>query len=275
VSLLLASPLTPLEHIMRHVLDWLHLSVGLTWAWSIVALTILVRMLLVPLTVKQIHSMQGLQRHAPEMKEIQRKYKHDKQKMNEELMKFYRENRINPAASCLPMLAQLPVFIGLYFTLKTLAREAVRGEISGSLAWLHIFHITEKATQGWGPLLLVVYAVSQTTSTYLMSSTMDKTQRTIMLILPLVFITVVARFPQGLVIYWVTTNLWTVGQGVITRRLVPKREPPPRRTSRTPARADTGAEDGAARDEAQAAKPAPAASAQPRKVKRKKKRARR
>ena len=75
-------------------------------------------MLLVPLTIKQIHSMQNLQRYAPQMKEIQKKYKHDRQKQNEELMKFYRENNINPAASCLPMLLQLPVFIALYYTLK-------------------------------------------------------------------------------------------------------------------------------------------------------------
>jgi YidC/Oxa1 family membrane protein insertase len=270
--MLLASPLSPLEHIMRHVLDWLHLSVGLTWAWSIVALTILVRMLLVPLTVKQIHSMQSLQRHAPDMKEIQRKYKQDRQKMNEEMMKFYRENRINPAASCLPILAQFPVFISLYFVLRTFSKHPP----PGNLEWLGLFHITEKATQGWGPLLLVVYAVSQTTSTYLMSTTMDKTQRTIMLILPLVFITFIANFPQGLVIYWVTTNLWTVGQGVITRRLVPKKEPPPKRTSRTPPRAGDETEDGAKGDEPQPVQPAPAGThSAPRKVKRKKKRARR
>src|SRR5262249_23111053 len=73
--LILFSPLTPLEHALRHVLDWLHLTVGFTWAWSIVALTVMVRMLLVPLTVKQIHSMQNLQRYAPQMKEIQKKYK--------------------------------------------------------------------------------------------------------------------------------------------------------------------------------------------------------
>src|SRR5437867_6539853 len=104
------NPLHPLANVLRHVLEWLHGTVGLPWAWSIVVLTILVRMLLVPLTVRQIHSMQSLQAHAPQMKEIQRKYKHDKQKLNEELMKFYRENRINPAASCLPILAQFPVF---------------------------------------------------------------------------------------------------------------------------------------------------------------------
>src|SRR5919109_1287124 len=79
---------------------------------------------LVPLTVRQIHSMQNLQRFAPQMKEIQKKYKTDKQKQNEELMKFYRENNINPAASCLPMLLQFPVFIALYYVLRNFSHEA-------------------------------------------------------------------------------------------------------------------------------------------------------
>ena len=103
---------------MKHVLNFFHTNFNLPWAWAIVATTVLVRMILVPLTIRQIHSMQNLQRFAPQMKEIQKKYKHDKQKQNEELMKFYRENSINPAASCLPMLLQLPVFISLYYTLK-------------------------------------------------------------------------------------------------------------------------------------------------------------
>ena len=85
--------------------------------------TIVVRIALVPLTVKQIHSMQSLQKHAPEMKAIQQRYKGgDKQKMNEEMMRFYKENHINPAASCLPMLAQFPVFISLYLVLKHFKR---------------------------------------------------------------------------------------------------------------------------------------------------------
>src|SRR3954452_20702649 len=123
MSFILASPLTPLEHAARHVLNWLHFSIGLPWAWAIVALTVIVRMLLVPLTVKQIHSMQSLQKHAPEMKEIQKKYKGDRQKLNEELMKFYKENSINPAASCLPLAAQFPVFISLYLVLRHFARH--------------------------------------------------------------------------------------------------------------------------------------------------------
>src|SRR5947208_15125790 len=118
--MIVAGILTPLENALGSVLDWLgpHGAIGLPWGWSIVALTILVRIVLVPLTVKQIHSMQSLQAHAPQMKEIQRKYKGDRAKQNEELMKFYKENHINPAASCLPLLAQFPVFIALYFTLK-------------------------------------------------------------------------------------------------------------------------------------------------------------
>src|SRR5207244_2711551 len=166
------------------VLDALHASVGVPWAWALGALTVIVRVILVPLTVKQIHSMQGLQRHAPQMKEIQKKYKGDRQKMNEELMKFYKENRINPAASCLPIAAQIPVFISLYFVLKTFSKHPPAGDLS----WLGLVNITEHANVGWGPLLLVIYVASQTLSTLLMSTTMDKTQRMVMLAMPLVFV---------------------------------------------------------------------------------------
>jgi YidC/Oxa1 family membrane protein insertase len=233
---ILASILSPLENLMKSILDFFHASVGLPWAWSIVALTILVRIALVPLTVRQIHSMQSLQAHAPEMKAIQQKYKGDRQRLNEELMKFYRENHINPAASCLPLLAQFPVFIALYLTLKHFSHH-----INGS--WLYIVpDISAKGTDHWsGYLLLAVYAGSQIASTYFMGATMDKTQRNIMMVLPLLFITVVSRFPVGLIIYWMTTNLWTVGQGLVTRKLVarPGTTPAPsaaKRSSRTPQR---------------------------------------
>jgi YidC/Oxa1 family membrane protein insertase len=257
-----------LEHVMKSILDFFHTSVGLPWAWSIVALTVLVRICLVPLTVKQIHSMQSMQRHAPQMKELQKKYKGDRQKLNEELMKFYKENHINPAASCLPLLAQFPVFIALYLTLKHYSKSTSAGHISGS--WLHVVpNISAKGTAHWsGFVLLAVYAGSQVASTYFMGTTMDKTQRNIMMVLPLVFITVVSRFPVGLILYWMTTNLWTVGQGLVTRRLVPRTPAPakgaaaaaaPKRTSR-------------AEPAGNGAKPAgkPKAPTQPRVVKRKK-----
>ncbi|MBV8081297.1 MAG: membrane protein insertase YidC [Actinobacteria bacterium] len=225
----LFSILSPLENAVLWLLKQFH-HLGLPWAWAIVATTIVVRIILVPLTVRQIHSMQSMQKHAPEMKEIQRKYKGDRQKLNEELMKFYKENNINPAASCLPLVAQFPVFIALYFTLRHFTKHV---PVGSNLSWLHIVpDITAKASTHWsGYLLLVIYAGSQILSTYFMSATMDKAQRTIMMIVPLIFITVIARFPVGLVLYWVTTNLWTVGQGLITRRLMPKTPAPswPRR----------------------------------------------
>jgi YidC/Oxa1 family membrane protein insertase len=244
--LVVASILQPLENVMKSILDFFHVNVGLPWAWSIVALTILVRIVLVPLTVRQIHSMQSMQAHAPQMKEIQRKYKGDRQKLNEELMKFYKENHINPAASCLPLLAQFPVFIALYFTLKHQSHH-----ITGS--WLHVVpSISAKATSHWsGFLLLAIYGGSQIASTYFMGTTMDKTQRRIMMFLPIIFITFVAQFPMGLILYWMTTNLWTVGQGLVTRRLVPKPgdvtalPAGPKRSSRTPPKDDAKTGNGA------------------------------
>ena len=137
--MIVAGLLTPLEHLFRHILNGLH-QIGIPWSWSIVVLTLLVRMLLVPLTVRQIHSMQNMQRFAPQMKEIQKKYKGDRQRLNEELMKFYKENNINPAASCLPLLAQIPVFIGLFYML----RKNLRADICPHVQ--HLYQLAHHTT---------------------------------------------------------------------------------------------------------------------------------
>ncbi len=127
--------LSPLENVLTEVLTWLHESAGLTWAWSIVALTVIVRVLLVPVAIRQIHSMQSLQIHAPEMKAIQQRYKADRQRQSEELMKFYKENKINPYASCLPIVFQIPIFISLFFVLRDFEKEIFE-QSGGSLEWL-------------------------------------------------------------------------------------------------------------------------------------------
>ena len=279
--MIVAGLLGPIEDLLAKIIDWLgpHGAIGLPWAWAIVGLTVLVRMALVPLTVKQIHSMQNLQRHAPEMKEIQRKYKGDRAKMNEELMKFYKENSINPASSCLPILFQIPIFISLFFVLKDF--ENTTDYMAGdSLEWLGLINITEPASQGWGVLLLVIYIASQLASTYFMSATMERTQRLIFFALPFLFIPFIINFKAGLVLYWATTNLWTVGQGIVTRQLVPRTKvTPQKKSSRTPPKAETtqpATANAAAADEPQVA-PEPAtvpptsAPAEPRRVKRKKK----
>jgi YidC/Oxa1 family membrane protein insertase len=264
--------ISQLEDVMRHILNWFHFNVGLSWAWSIVAITIVVRIILVPLTIRQIHSMQNLQRFAPQMKEIQKKYKADRQKQNEELMKFYRENNINPAASCLPMLLQIPVFISLYYTLRN-----YNWPPGSNLSWLpgpFIPDISAHTTAFWGGyVLLIVYVASQMASSFFMMTTTDKTQRILFMVMPLFFVFIIARFPAGLVLYWVTTNLWTVGQGLITRRLVARAPAPTveRRSSRTPPKDDSG---GSAGNGAQpeSPKPTPSSTAAPRQVRRKKKR---
>jgi YidC/Oxa1 family membrane protein insertase len=159
------------------------------------------------------------------------------------------------------------------------------GETHPNFHWLGLIDITQPATHGWGPLLLVIYAGSQIASTFFMSATMNKGQRYLMMALPLLFITFIARFPAGLVLYWATTNLWTVGQGVITRRLVPKTPAPSpfqRRSSKPPPKPepdDDGSGNGAKRTDKPPPTPAPAAAAAPqtpqvRRVKRKKKHAR-
>jgi YidC/Oxa1 family membrane protein insertase len=267
--------LEPIERPLTWLLEWLHSSVGLTWAWSIVATTIIVRTLLLPLTVRQIHSMQRLQAHAPEMKAIQQRYKQDRAKQQEELMKFYRENKINPASSCLPILFQIPVFFALFFVLRDFEKEVFPEYPNSDLGWLWdlVPNITDQLSEH--PLsavvLLILYATSQTTSTLLMSTTMDKMQRYLLLILPLVFLFFVVNFPAGLMIYWVTTNLWTTGQGLVTRKLRPTPAPPEKRSSRTPPRGEAKQP-----EPAQAKATAPAsAGGQARRVKRKKKRARR
>ena len=273
--MIVAGILGPIEDFLAAVIDWLgpHGAIGLPWAWAIVALTVLVRMALVPLTVKQIHSMQNLQRHAPEMKEIQRKYKGDRQKMNEELMKFYKENSINPASSCLPILFQIPIFISLFFVLRDF-KDTTDYQEGDNLDWLGLIDITEPAKEGWGVLLLVIYVASQLASTYFMSATMERTQRLIFFALPFLFIPFIVNVDAGLVLYWATTNLWTVGQGIVTRRLVPraKKSEPQKKSSRTPPRAETAAAATEARVAPEPATVPQSPPAPPRRVKRKKKR---
>jgi YidC/Oxa1 family membrane protein insertase len=246
--ILVFNPLRPIEDLLTNLLEWFHSTAGLSWAWSIVALVVLVRLILVPVTVRQIHSMQNLQAHAPEMKEIQQRWKHDRQRQNEELMKFYRENKINPAASCLPIVLQIPIFISLFYVLKDFEKEVFPSYPGSSLDFLGLVDITEPTVDGWGPVLLVVYVISQLTSSYFMSTSMQKAQRVLLLVLPIVFIPFILNFPSGLMIYWLTTNLWTTGQGLVTRKLMPKpdlKALQERRSSRTPPKDDGAAQQSA------------------------------
>jgi YidC/Oxa1 family membrane protein insertase len=237
----------PLIDFFEAILKIFHDKVGLGWGFSIIALTILVRAILLPLTFKQFHSMQRLAHLQPEMKKLQERFKGDKERMNQEMMKFYRENKVNPFASCLPMVAQFPVFISLYYMLRTDLRRDICPEINGDHTpnfahpipcgptgeskFLFIHDLTSKATGSTLIILIVLYVGTQLFSTLLMSTTTDKTQRMIFLALPFIFVTFVIQFPAGLLVYWITTNTWTiVQQAIIRKRLGPLR----------PAMADAG-----------------------------------
>jgi YidC/Oxa1 family membrane protein insertase len=254
--LFLANIFQPLIDIFEPALKFFHNSVGVSWGWSIVLLTVVIRALLLPLAFRQFHSMQKLQQAAPELKAIQAKYKDDKQRQQQEVMKFYRENEINPFASCLPLVAQLPVFIGLFYTLRTRLREDICPTVQhafqanyaaahhvsahvaagqttycSNAAYAHLYHggagflfindITATATGLTLVVLIILYVGTQLASTLMMSTpTMDPNQRRIMMLMPLFFVIFIINFPAGLIVYWITTNAWTMLQQYVIRRRV-------------------------------------------------------
>jgi YidC/Oxa1 family membrane protein insertase len=249
--LIAANIFQPLIDVFEAVLKFFHNSIGVPWGWSIVLLTVVIRALLVPLTLKQFHSMQRMQQLQPQMKAIQNRYKDDKQRQQQELMKFYKENEVNPLGSCLPLVLQFPVFISLYYML----RSSLRGDICPQLQpgahlvnghWVGISHshtvacgphggagflfisdLTNKAVGATLIVLIILYVGTQLGSSLLMSSpTMDRTQRQIMLLIPLFFVVIIINFPAGVVLYWITTNAWTILQQYIVKKRIGPIGPP-------------------------------------------------
>jgi YidC/Oxa1 family membrane protein insertase len=242
VSPYASNPLQPLIDFFEAILKFFHDTVGFGWGLSIIVMTLVVRACLLPLTLKQFHGMQRLAKVQPEIKRLQEKYKHDRERLNQEMMRFYRENKVNPFASCLPLIAQLPVFFSLFYMLRKDLRFDICPEVQtaagappkppvpcgpgGDAGFLFIPDLTIKAT-GWVlAVLIVLYVGSQLFSTLLMSTTTDRNQKMIMLALPFVFVIFVIQFPAGLLVYWITTNLWTiVQQAIVRKRLGPLRPP--------------------------------------------------
>src|SRR3954466_13480498 len=229
-----ANILQPLVDVFESVLKFFHDSIGASWGLSIILLTIVVRAALLPLAVKQFRSMQSLQRIAPHLKILQEKYKDDKQRLQQETMKFYQEHKVNPFASCLPLVAQLPVFLSLFYMLRKDLRHDICPDINppqvsnpkpcGSTDASQFFFIPDITNSAHGAVpitLLVLYVGSQLVSSLFMSTTADRNQRLLMMGLPFFFVPFVIGFPAGLLVYWITTNLWTVGQGIVVRRLAP------------------------------------------------------
>ncbi|HEY3866094.1 MAG TPA: YidC/Oxa1 family membrane protein insertase [Solirubrobacteraceae bacterium] len=255
---------SPLISLFESIMVFIHAHlVGGSWGLAIVGLTVLVRAILVPVTFRQLKSMQEMQRLAPEMKVIKEKYADDKQRQQQEIMKFYKENKINPLASCLPFALQLPVFISLFYMLRTdlkfdicgpQLREHYTRELHrpitansqipekavhvmghtvagltetgcnvvypGSAKFLFIPDITAKATGATLIVLIALYIASQIISTLMATASADPNQRRMMLVLPLVIVAFLFRYPAGLLVYWITTNCWTIVQQYFIRRRI-------------------------------------------------------
>ena len=204
------------------------------------SLTFATRLVILPLSLRQIRSMRALQAHAPHIKEINEKYKDDPQRKQRELMEFYRENKINPLASCFPLLLQLPVFFALFQLLNgksfeadvtgcsrpsRATRSAVRRQNPVSFGFID--SLTETAEMPELALLIILFVGTQLAAGMVTMASVERNQRILMFALPFIFVPFILSFPAGLVVYWISTNVWTIGQQFLVQRLIP----PPESTS--------------------------------------------
>jgi YidC/Oxa1 family membrane protein insertase len=230
----------PLIDVAEAILIFFHDNVGLSWGFAIMGLTVVVRSAILPLTFKQVRSMQAMQQLQPQMKELQARYKDDRQRMNQEVMKLYQEHSVNPLGSCLPLVLQLPFFLALFYLQQSEGfRVEVRDtgaalgryvggdpagatHVGGGEKFFFIPDLTVAATGGVLIALIVVYIGTQLASSLVSASVMtDKNQKRLILALPFVFTPFIISFPTGLLLYWITTNTWTIGQQLLIRKILP------------------------------------------------------
>ena len=210
----------PLEDFLR----FLNEDAGFTFGWAIVVLTVCVRIVLLPLFVSQYRSARRMQEIAPQLKALQTKFKSDKRKQQEEMMRLFQEHKVNPFGSCLPIVFQFPIFIALFYVLRKLSR-AQSGGSELSFMWIFPDVSQEFRTIGWtAAIVALIYGASQLLATEVSMATTPQTnewQRKLFRVLPLFIVGglfLYPNIPAGLVLYWMTTNLWTGGQQVVLKR---------------------------------------------------------
>ncbi len=210
----------PLESLLVFLNKQGHLTIG----WAIVVLTVIVRLILLPLFVSQYRSARRMQEVAPLLQAVKKRYANDKRKQQEETMRIFQEHRVNPFGSCLPIVFQAPVFIALYFVLRDFTRD---NPVKGDLSFMGIIPNIEQQfrTMGWHAVVLgLIYGLSQLLATevgFATSPQTSETQRRIFRFIPLLIVGGLFLYPNvpaGLVLYWLTTNLWTGGQQVVLKR---------------------------------------------------------
>ncbi|MDP9188727.1 MAG: YidC/Oxa1 family membrane protein insertase [Actinomycetota bacterium] len=225
MTFLIANPLQPLIDLANTVLVFLH-DMGFVYGTAIVLLTFITRALILPLSIKQIRSMRALSALSPQIKEVQEKYKDDRQRMQREMMEMYQKNNVNPFASCLPLLLQLPVFLSLFYLLQSddFENEVIQ---SGQQAWLFVPDILESATGGVLIALLALYIGTSVIAGMIMTGRNASTQQRMLAMgLPILFTPIMIGFPAGLLIYWISTNVWTMGQQAVVKLFFPAEEQP-------------------------------------------------
>ncbi len=238
--------LSPIQHGLEYIVIFLYNHVVTNYGIVIILLTIIVRIVLVPLTISQTRSMAKMQKIQPELKELQKKYKDDKQKLQQETMEFYKKNNVNPLAGCLPLLFQMPVFFALFQALRnpseivtnvlgSFSLDGVANSINIGLTGFQStanFTLTGVANPNYNflwmnlnsrdPYYILVILMVATMFLSMKMTTTDARQSKIMYIMPLVFGFISWQFPSGILIYWVTTNVWSIGQQWLVNKLVKK-----------------------------------------------------
>lgn len=205
---LLSKIFGPLTGLISDVLESFH-SWGAPWWLSIVLLTILVRAVLFPLTVRQVKNMRAMQELKPDMDSIRARYKDDRQKQQEAIMRLYKERRVNPLTGFLPVLVQIPVFVTMYQVIRN-HEETFPSFASGGLLWF--IDLTRADPYFILPVLSasILFAAGG-----ISSRNVDPGQRKMMRLMPIVFTAFIARFPAGLFVYWVTSNTVTLVQNYL------------------------------------------------------------
>ena len=220
------NPIQPITDACEWILTFWHDLIGNfegSWGWSIILLTFTIRIAILPLTFKGVKSMQRLQSLQPEIKSIQARYKDDKQRQQQEIMAFYQREKVNPLGSCLPLILQIPFFIALFQLLRS---PEFKADIADNPGFGPIENLADKVTEPWLlGVLIVLYVGTQLAASAVTAMSADPTQRRIMFALPFVFVIFIVNFEAGLIVYWITTNVWTIGQQLLVKKLYPKPVP--------------------------------------------------
>jgi YidC/Oxa1 family membrane protein insertase len=224
----LANIVQPFEDLAESIITFFQDQAGLSWGLAIVALTFTVRLAVLPLSLTGIRSMRRMQLIAPQLKELQEKYKDDRERQQREMLSLYRENGVNPLASCFPFLLQIPFFIAIYQLLRSTTFKDDVIESGASQSFLFIDSIIEKP-QGAETVILIALFIATTALTFVYTMAQTQTsgaQRYIFMALPIAFAPLIVSQPAGLGLYWIATNIWSLGQQVVVQRIMPAPKPP-------------------------------------------------